>query len=173
MSFVINVPLQAHLKIAPGNTWDQKETVGATLVQKQKCWGWPHGVVVKFACPVSVTQGLLVQILGVGLCTASCHAVVVTHIRSRGRLAQILAQGQSSPHTHKRETKVLFMCVVRNMFINFYPEQVFFQAFYSQTFPPGIDCFCKGISFCFMLLYTFFVLKSEALAARVLYLQYR
>ena len=37
------------------------------------------------------------------------HAVVVSHIQNRGRLAQMLAQGQSSSHTHRKRSPVIYM----------------------------------------------------------------
>ena len=49
----------------------------------------PAGTVVEFACSASVAQGSLVRISGADLHTAhsSSHAVVVSHIQNRGRLA--------------------------------------------------------------------------------------
>ena len=60
-------------------------------------WGRPSGVVVRFVHSASVAPGLWVWPLGVNLHTA--HQAMLwqhpTH-RNRGRLAQMLAQGQSS-----------------------------------------------------------------------------
>ena len=66
--------------------------------------GWPGGVVVKFVHSTSSARGLRVQIPGADLHTTHLsHALVPSHIRSRRRLAQMLAQGQSSSPKIKRE----------------------------------------------------------------------
>ena len=57
------------------------------------CRDWPHGLVVKFSMlfsgPCSVPGYRPTPLVG-------GHAVVATHIQNRGRLAWILAQGESS-----------------------------------------------------------------------------
>ena len=58
--------------------------------------GRPSGVVIKFDTLHFGSLGLWVQMPGADLHHSSSHALVVTHIRNRGRLAQMLAQGQSS-----------------------------------------------------------------------------
>src|SRR3712207_2934236 len=64
---------------------------------KSDLWGQPGGTAVKFARSASAALGSLVRILGVDLRTAwqamLCQA---SHIKSRGRWAWMLAQGQSS-----------------------------------------------------------------------------
>ena len=67
--------------------------------------GWPHGLVVKFSVlhfsgPGSDPgHGRTLFVGG--------HAVVVTHIQNRGRLAQMLAQGESSSAKKKKKKKRL------------------------------------------------------------------
>ena len=60
--------------------------------------GWSGGVVVKFTRSTSAAKGLLVQILGVDLCTAHQTVmwdVAASHIQNRGRLVWVLAEQQS------------------------------------------------------------------------------
>ena len=58
----------------------------------------PGGVVLRFACSTLEAQGSQVPIMGVDLHThcSSSHAVVPCYVQNRERLAQMLAQGQSS-----------------------------------------------------------------------------
>ena len=61
---------------------------------RKKFRSWPHGLEVKFGALCfgglgSVPACRLTPLVG-------GHAVVATHIRDRGRLAQMLAQGESS-----------------------------------------------------------------------------
>ena len=58
---------------------------------------WPSSAADKFARSALAAWGSPVQILGADLCTA-CQAMLwqASHIQSRGRWAQMLAQGQSS-----------------------------------------------------------------------------
>ena len=62
--------------------------------KNNKRWGQPPGLVVKFGVlhfsgPDLVPRHRPTPLMG-------GHAVVVTHKQNRGRLAQMLAQGQSS-----------------------------------------------------------------------------
>ena len=62
--------------------------------------GWPHGLVVKFSMPhfghlSSDPRCRCTPLVG-------GHAVAVTHIQNRERLAQMLAQGPSSPAKKKK-----------------------------------------------------------------------
>ena len=60
-------------------------------------WGWPSGVVVKLVHSTSAAWGSQVQILGMDLYSAHLAMLLVAfHIQNRERLAQMLAQGQSS-----------------------------------------------------------------------------
>ena len=69
-----------------------------------KGWGWPSGLVVKFTHSASAAWGLKVQMSGVDLQIAhQSHTVAASHIQNRGRLAQMLAQRQSSS-SRKRKT---------------------------------------------------------------------
>ena len=68
--------------------------------EKEKYGVWPHGLVVKFGT---------LRFGGPGLdpgCRPtlfiSSHAVAATHIQNRGRLAQTLAQGESSSSKEKK-----------------------------------------------------------------------
>ena len=77
--------------------------------QKAKdLWGSPDGVVVKFTHSALAAQGSGVWILGTDLHTTH-HAVVASDIQNRGRLAQILAEGQSS--SPKKKIKDLYCCI--------------------------------------------------------------
>ena len=65
--------------------------------------GQPHGLVVKFGA---------LSFSGLGLVSGhrpapliSSHAVAVTHIQNRGRLAQMSAQGKSSSAKNKQKIK--------------------------------------------------------------------
>ena len=65
-------------------------------------------LVVKFECSASVAQVSQVWIPGVNLLTthhSSSHAVVVSHMWSGGRFAQMLAQGQS-PSLKERKKEI-------------------------------------------------------------------
>ena len=55
--------------------------------------GWPHGIEVESCALHFGGPGWQVWSLGMDLHHSSSHAVVVSHIQNRGRLAQILAQG--------------------------------------------------------------------------------
>ena len=88
------------------------------LVKIQILWG-PGGVVVKFVHSALVAQGSWVWIPGADLHTgSSSHAVEASHTQNRGRLAQMLAQGQSSspnkqtkieiPKSHQRSITQIF-----------------------------------------------------------------
>ena len=49
-------------------------------------WGWPHGVMVKFGV---FHFGSLGSVPGRGpILLVSSHAVALTHVQNRGRLAQ-------------------------------------------------------------------------------------
>ena len=75
---------------------------------KSHWWDWPSGVVVKFAHSALTAQDSRVQIPGADLHHPSIHAVVASHMQNRGRLAQLLAQGQSlSPKKEKKKEKPL------------------------------------------------------------------
>ena len=72
------------------------------LLKKPNGWGQPHGLVVKsstlcFSGPGSVPRSRLTSHIG-------GHAMVATHLQNRGRLPQMLAQGDSSSAKMK-ETK--------------------------------------------------------------------
>ena len=67
--------------------------------------GQPSGVVVKFACCTLAAQGLWIWIVGVDLRRSSSHTVVASHIQNIGRLAQMLAQGQSSSPKKQRRSE--------------------------------------------------------------------
>ena len=58
--------------------------------------GWPSGIVVKFTRSTLAAHGSLVRIPRQTYIPSSNQAVAVSHIQSRGRLAQMLAQLQSS-----------------------------------------------------------------------------
>ena len=61
--------------------------------------GWPSGLVVKFGM---FCFGGLGSVLGCGpTILGGGHTVVVTHVQNRGRLAQMLAQGESSSSQKK------------------------------------------------------------------------
>lgn len=79
-------------------------------------------------------------------------------------------EGKSRCHLFRN--KNLFVYLVRNMFVNRNSEQVFPRIFGIRFLRPGIDCLFEGLLFSFILLYTFFMLKSEVLASRVLDLQW-
>ena len=71
-------------------------TTRNSLIKSSPAKGPAHGIVVKSGALHFGGLGLQVQILGVDLHHSSSHAVAVTHILNRGRLAQMLAQGKSS-----------------------------------------------------------------------------
>ena len=56
---------------------------------------------IKFAPSASAARGSQDQILGVNLHHSSSHAVAASHVQNRGRLAQIVAQGQYSSQINK------------------------------------------------------------------------
>ena len=66
--------------------------------------GWPSGIVVKFMHPASAAQGFAGSDprCRPTHCSSS-HALVASHTQNRGRLAQTLAQGQSSSPKQERE----------------------------------------------------------------------
>ena len=62
--------------------------------------GLPHGLVVKFAALCFGSTGL---VSGYGPTPlVGSHAMAAAHIQYRGRLAQMLAQGQSSSSKKKK-----------------------------------------------------------------------
>ena len=75
----------------------------------------PGGVVVKFMYSILAAHGLWVWMLSVDLHTG--HAVVASHIQGRGRMAQMLAQGESSsPNKQTNKQKHLMAIVVWPLF---------------------------------------------------------
>ena len=67
---------------------------------------------VKFALSSLMAQGSQVLILGVDPHPSSGHAVVASHIQNRGRLTQMLTQGQSSsPKKKKKELFLVFLII--------------------------------------------------------------
>ena len=68
--------------------------------------GWPRDIVVEFNALCFGSPGSWVRILGVDL-PLTCHAEVATHIQNKGRLAQMLAQGESSSTRKKKKMKHL------------------------------------------------------------------
>ena len=88
-----------------------KTVVAAVFPYFKKGWGQPCGIVVKFACSTSAARVLQVQIPGTDLQTRHpCHrTVAASHIQNRGRLAQMLAQRQSSSlMKRKKAIKIFF-----------------------------------------------------------------
>ena len=73
-------------------TW--KNVYHRVLVIKIKLRGWPHGLVVTFSRLCFGSPGLVPRCGSTPLIGG--HAVAATHIQNRGRLAQMLAQGESS-----------------------------------------------------------------------------
>ena len=69
---------------------------------KKNFGGQPSGIVFKFACSASAAQASQVQILSPDLALLVSHAVAASHIRNRGRLAQMLPHEQS-PSSKKRK----------------------------------------------------------------------
>ena len=67
--------------------------------------GWPHGLMVKFRV---LHLGGLGSVSGHGpTLLVGCHALAVTHMQNRGRLAQMLAQGESSS---SKKSKIVNRC---------------------------------------------------------------
>ena len=68
--------------------------------------GLPHGLMIKFGMLCFVSPGL---VPGHGPTTLiSGHGVAATHVQNRGRLAQILAQSESSsPKRNKRKKGII------------------------------------------------------------------
>ena len=66
------------------------------VVDKNKLRGWPGGVVVKFTRSALVACGSQVQIPGADLHTTHQAVLWQCLTQDRGRLAQMLAQPQSS-----------------------------------------------------------------------------
>ena len=65
------------------------------------------------------------------------------------------------------------MYMVRNTFISYNSEQVFLPEFlWSDFCILETTIFFEGLLLSLILLYTFFMVKSEALASHVLYLQW-
>ena len=58
------------------------------------CWGWPPVLVVKFCTLHFGSPGFVLGCRSTSLVNG--HAVAASHIQNRGRLAQTLAQGESS-----------------------------------------------------------------------------
>ena len=69
--------------------------------------GQPHGLVVKFGMLCFSSPGLVPRHGPTPL--SSGHAVVATHIQNRGRLAQMLAQGESSSGKKKENYSIKFL----------------------------------------------------------------
>ena len=65
--------------------------------------GWTSGLVVKFALVLRQPRGSQIGIPGADLYHSSSHAVLASHIQNRGRLAEMLAQGQSSSSEEQEE----------------------------------------------------------------------
>ena len=67
------------------------------LMKTRGLWGWPGGIVVKFMRSTLAAQGFAGSDprCRPTHCSSS-RALVASHIQSRGRLAWMLAQGQSS-----------------------------------------------------------------------------
>ena len=65
--------------------------------------GWPCGVKVGSGALLFGSLGSRVPIPGVDLHHSSSPAVVPTHIQSRGRLAQMVAQSESSSPKKKEK----------------------------------------------------------------------
>ena len=65
---------------------------------------WPCDVVVKFTHSALVAWGFQVWIPGTDLhTTCESYAVAASYIQNRERLAQVLAQGQSSSQEKERK----------------------------------------------------------------------
>ena len=65
--------------------------------------GWSHGLAVKFGRLQFSSLGSVPRCRPIPL--ISVHAVAETHTQDRGRLAQMLAQGESSS-AHKKLKKI-------------------------------------------------------------------
>ena len=81
-----------------------KKLVPSCGFKKSNCGGWPRGLVVKFSMlhfrgPSSVPW------CGPTLLVSS-HAVVATHIQNRGKVVQMLAQGESSSEKKKSDSNL-------------------------------------------------------------------
>ena len=86
--------LYAVLRIIPWNMNTEKGL--KSLLKIGKTGGQLCGMVVKSGALHFGGPGSQFWILGTHLHQPSSHAVVVTHIQNRGKLAQMLAQGKSS-----------------------------------------------------------------------------
>ena len=91
-------------KPAGGNTTSAPESVKEA--SKRMSGSWPCGLLVNFSVLHFSALNLQIQILGRNLHHSSSHAMTVTHIQTRGRLAQMLAQGESSSGTKKTHEEV-------------------------------------------------------------------
>ena len=69
-------------------------------ISKELFWGWPHGLVVKFSTFCFSGLGLVPRRWPTPLVGRS--AVVMTHVQNRGRLAQMLAQGNSASRKKRK-----------------------------------------------------------------------
>ena len=72
--------------------------------------GQTGGIVVEFSHSTSMARGSGVWVPGLDLHHWSSHAVVVSHMQNKGRLEQMLAQGQSSS---SKKRKVGNRCYLR------------------------------------------------------------
>ena len=93
-----------------GDKWELSPGLSAGIKVRHNEGGrgpahWPSGVLVEFAC--SMGPGFMGLNPGCRPTNhSSSHAVVASHIQNRGRLAQMLAQGQSSsPKQTNKKTK--------------------------------------------------------------------
>lgn len=75
--------------------------------QKLMVWGRPRGVVVKFNHALFLWPGFTGSDPGCGPTTVNGHVVVVTHMQNGEKLAQMLAQGESSSPKKTKKKKVL------------------------------------------------------------------
>ena len=75
-------------------------SLGCRLIKIILSWGPPHGIVAKFSTLHFSSPGLVPRHGPTPL--VGNHAVAVTHIQNRGRLAQMLAQGKT-PSTGKKK----------------------------------------------------------------------
>ena len=73
--------------------------------QEARPRGWPYGLVVKFSVLHFGGLGLVPRHRPTPL--VSGHAMMMTHIQNRGRLAQMLAQAESSSAKKKSSSKAI------------------------------------------------------------------
>ena len=72
-----------------------------------ECGDWPCGLVVEFGMLCFGGQGLVPGRRPAPL--VGSHSEVVTHIQNRGRLVQMLAQGESSSAEKKKKETIMFI----------------------------------------------------------------